>query len=248
MKLVKYLKNNKLLTVMLMTYSFLLITNRSFFLDSFNESTFYLIEMVEIMPLILVLTALIEIWIPKDVIAKNLGEKSGIKGILYALMIGSFSAGPIYAAFPIAKLLMKKGAGVGNIVVILSAWAVIKVPMLLNEAKFLGVDFMIVRWILTVVAIVIIAKVMSKKVKLATVMNNFDQEAVNKTIYVTEYCMGCGICTKEAPELFGMDNRKAYAKKSYIESKHERKLDQVIRLCPVKAIIKNDDSIVKKEA
>ena len=31
---------------------------------------------------------------------------------------------------------LKKGASISNIVIILSAWAVIKVPMLANEAKF----------------------------------------------------------------------------------------------------------------
>jgi hypothetical protein len=42
-----------------------------------------------------------------------------------------------------------------NLVIILSAWAVIKVPMLLNELKFLEFEFMAVRWVLTVIAIVV---------------------------------------------------------------------------------------------
>ena len=40
-----------------------------------------------------------------------------------------------------------------SIIIILSSWAVIKIPMLLNEAKFLGAKFMIIRWLLTVIAI-----------------------------------------------------------------------------------------------
>jgi uncharacterized membrane protein YraQ (UPF0718 family) len=64
-----------------------------------------------------------------------------------------------------SKSLLKKGASISNIVIILSAWAVIKVPMLANEAKFLGVNFMAVRWVLTVTAIFVMAYMVGKIVK-----------------------------------------------------------------------------------
>jgi uncharacterized membrane protein YraQ (UPF0718 family) len=74
-------------------------------------------------------------------------------------------SGPIYAAFPFCIMLHKKGASIKNIVIILSSWAVIKIPMLLNEVKFLGIKFMVFRWILTVIAIVIFSWITSKIVK-----------------------------------------------------------------------------------
>lgn len=118
-----------------------------------------------IMPVIFLLTALIEAWVPKEMIMEYLGDESGLKGSFISLLLGSVSAGPIYAAFPVCKTLLKKGASISNIVVILSAWAVIKIPMLANEAKFLSPKFMAVRWILTTISIIIMGYIISKLVK-----------------------------------------------------------------------------------
>ncbi|MBI9101104.1 MAG: hypothetical protein JEY99_01720 [Spirochaetales bacterium] len=60
----------------------------------------FLIEMLQILPPVLIITALITIGVPPEVIRKGLGNGSGIKGRLLSLLIGSFSAGPVYAAFP----------------------------------------------------------------------------------------------------------------------------------------------------
>jgi uncharacterized membrane protein YraQ (UPF0718 family) len=62
-------------------------------------------------------------------------------------------------------MLYKKGASLRNIIIILSAWAVIKIPMLLNEAKYLGLKFMATRWVLTVAAILIFSWIASRMVK-----------------------------------------------------------------------------------
>ena len=87
---------------------------------------------------------------------------------------------------------VKKGASIANIVVILSAWAVIKIPMLANEAKFLGPKFMAVRWILTTVSIFIMAYVISTIVKKEDIQdaaaNNKDEDAVS---IKRQYCTGC---------------------------------------------------------
>ena len=120
-------------------------------IQSLNNSIYYIKEMLIIMPVILLLTSLIEAWVPKKTIQNALGEGSGFKGTIYSFLLGSFSADPIYAAFPVCKMLLKKGASVSNIVVMLSTWAVIKIPMLANETKFLGPKFMVIRWVLTTI-------------------------------------------------------------------------------------------------
>ena len=99
----------------------------------FSNSLYYLKEMALVMPVIVILTVTIEAWVPKKVIMNGLGENSWAKGILFLILLGSLSAGPIYAAFPVTKTLLKKGSSIPNIVIILSSWAVIKVPMLANE-------------------------------------------------------------------------------------------------------------------
>ena len=102
---------------------------------SVKNSGYYIKEMLMIMPVIFILTALLDLWVPKEKIMQFLGRDAGAKGIFLSFVVGSISAGPIYAAFPMCVMLHKKCL-YPNIVIILSSWAVIKVPMLLNEAKF----------------------------------------------------------------------------------------------------------------
>jgi len=149
----KFIKKNKIPIAVAIIYGFLMIFFKEIGLLAFKNSLYYLVEMIQIMPVIFFITASIEVLVAKEMIIKNLGKNSGLLGGVLSLVLGSISAGPIYAAFPIAKMLLSKGASIGNVVIILSSWAVIKVPMLANEIKFLGVSFMVTRWILTVVVI-----------------------------------------------------------------------------------------------
>ena len=141
------------------------IVNPTLGIESVHNSGFYIKEMLLIMPVIFILTALLELWIPKEKITQFLGREAGVKGIILSFVVGSISAGPIYAAFPMCVMLHKKGASIRNIVIILGSWAVIKVPMLLNEAKFLGLKFMIIRWVLTIIAIIIFSWISAKLIK-----------------------------------------------------------------------------------
>ncbi|HJV21512.1 MAG TPA: permease [Holophagaceae bacterium] len=107
-------------------------------------------EVLAIVPSVLVLLALFDVWVPKALIERNLGADSGTKGVLLALLLGTGAAGPIYAAFPIALSLREKGARTANLVIFLGAWATIKLPMLMMESAFLGTRFAMLRLALTV--------------------------------------------------------------------------------------------------
>ena len=163
--ILRFIRRNKLLVLVAAVYAVLFLVAPQKAISAFQSSLYYLWEMVQVLPVIFVFTVVIEAWIPKSVIMKGLGEKSGVRGWLLSLALGSLSAGPIYAAFPLGKMLMNKGASVTNLVILLSSWAVIKVPMLANEAKFLGPQFMAVRWMLTVSAIFLMAWVMGRFIR-----------------------------------------------------------------------------------
>lgn len=202
-------------------------------LTGIKNSGYYIKEMLMIMPVIFVLTALLDTWIPKETIIKFLGKGSGVKGIILSFVLGSISAGPIYAAFPFCVMLHKKGAGVKNIVIILSSWAVIKIPMLLNEAKFLGLKFMALRWTLTIVAILIFSWIAAKIVSDEDLPQ--EQAEEKSGVFVNrDACMGCSICTKKYPVLFEMDGKKATVKECDILE--TERLQNTIAACPVKAI------------
>lgn len=235
-KVKKFVAGNKMLVFVLLAYAIVFVFKRPISFTAIKNSGYYFKEMLIIMPVIMLLTALLEAWVPKEAIEKHMGKGSGIKGSVFAFLLGSFSAGPIYAAFPVSIALMKKGASVTNIVILLSTWAVVKIPMLANEAKFLGPQFMIVRWILTSISIFIIGYVTSRFVKREDVMKLHDTEetdAAQKLEIEPDYCIGCSLCVKIAPKSFVMKDGKAVVLENYV-------LDEAVReaekRCPAKAI------------
>lgn len=234
MKIIEQMKKRKFLTAVILIYIILLILNPDKGLMALKNTSYYLLELIQVIPIIMVLTIVIEAWVPKEVITKGLGSHSGLKGNIYAFILGSVSAGPIYAAFPICKMLMKKGASITNSIIIISAWAVIKVPMLANEAKFLGFRFMAIRWVLTVVAILIMAYIGNWLIK----REDIPQENEEEVIGIKEaYCVGCGLCVRKAPEYFEIYGGKAKMTNQTPATVEElKKFLDIQEKCPAKAI------------
>ncbi len=232
--MLKVIRKNKFLTVVILIYLGLFVFAPSKAVLSIKNSMYYVTEMLQIMPVIFMLTIVIEAWVPKDTIIKEFGVDSGIKGGIYSLLLGSLSAGPIYAAFPICKTFLKKGASIKNIIIILSSWAVIKVPMLANEAKFLGPRFMLIRWILTVISIFVMANIISLFVKQKDIP--LESEAANWIDVNKKYCLGCGLCKKIAPYYFEVVDKKARIRSLEHNKEEEKKLREAAEKCPTKAI------------
>jgi uncharacterized membrane protein YraQ (UPF0718 family) len=115
----------------------------------------YLLEMLLFIPPIFILIGLLDVWVPREIVEKNVGPDSGVKGVVISILVATAAAGPLYAGFPVAYTLMKKGCRLSNVVIFLGTWATIKVPMLMMEIKFLGLEFAAARLILTLPAIII---------------------------------------------------------------------------------------------
>lgn len=236
--IMQFVKTNRLLTAVALLYIALSMFMPDKMLQSLQNSLFYIKEMLMIMPVILLLTALITAWVPRKAIEKNLGRNSGFKGSIFSFLLGSFSAGPIYAAFPVCKALLSKGASISNIVILLSTWAVVKVPMLINETKFLGPKFMIARWILTAISIFIMGYITSKLVKKEDLPSEDIKEDSEAGILdiSSEYCIGCGLCAKIAPRYFKIENKKANVINQYIIKEEVKIVNEAIEKCPSKVI------------
>jgi len=125
-------------------------------------STTYFFDMLLILPAVMILMGLFSVWISKETVIKYLGKQAGIKGALISVFLGSLPTGPLYIAFPIASMLLKKGARVANIIIFLSAWACIKLPQELMELRFMGFKFMIVRLLFTIVMVIIMGLLIEK--------------------------------------------------------------------------------------
>lgn len=126
-------------------------------------------EMLSVIPPIFVLLGLLDVWVKRETMVKYMGEKSGFIGILLAFFIGSAAAGPLYAAFPVAGVLLKKGSKLSNVLIMVGAWSTTKIPLLLFEVSAMGPKFTVIRLILDLFGIAIIAyfteKLLSKKDK-----------------------------------------------------------------------------------
>lgn len=110
-------------------------------------------EVMMIMPGISILMGLFEVWVPKSMVEAYMGRGSGLKGFGIAFVFGTAPTGPLYAAFPVARGLLEKGAGIGTVTVFLGAWGAAKIPQLMLEAQFLGMSFTVARFVLTVIGV-----------------------------------------------------------------------------------------------
>jgi uncharacterized membrane protein YraQ (UPF0718 family) len=131
------------------------------------ETTFwrFLREMLTILPCMFILIGLFDVWVPREKIEKHVGSGSGIKGIALMILLAVTQVGPLYAAFPVAHLLWKKGCSLRNIFVYVGTFSAAKIPMLTFEIGFLGLKFSILRLILTIPVFILIAVIMERRLR-----------------------------------------------------------------------------------
>lgn len=132
---------------------------------SFKISWDSLLGMLSVLPPIFILLGLLDVWVERETMMKYMGEGSGFVGITMAFLLGSAAAGPLYAAFPVAGVLLKKGCKFSNILIFIGAWLTTKIPMLLFEASAMGWKFMLIRFIVDIPGIALIAYITEKLLK-----------------------------------------------------------------------------------
>ncbi|MBS3815381.1 MAG: permease [Hadesarchaea archaeon] len=195
MNLKNYFKNNKILVGALSIYLAVFLVNQNVFFEAFDTAWIYIQEMLQVLPPVLIFTGLLEVWVPRDTIMSTFGSESGIKGKLASFSLGTVSAGPIYAGFPISQSLLRKGASVANITVLLSTWAVAKIPILLVEIQFLGIAFALARWSLTIPAIIAIGYLTGKIVNREEIISEIGEiEEMIQKIMNQLPGHNCGAC------------------------------------------------------
>jgi uncharacterized membrane protein YraQ (UPF0718 family) len=91
----KFIQRYKFFLLLIFVNIILIIYHPEIGLKSIETSSTSLIEMIIVVPPIFLLLGLFDIWVPRETIIALMGEKSGILGISLALLLGSFSAGPL---------------------------------------------------------------------------------------------------------------------------------------------------------
>lgn len=121
-----------------------------------------IVEMLGFLPPIFILLGLFDVWVDRETVIRLMGKESGFKGVLLAFLLGTLAAGPLYMAFPVAGVLLKKRAGLFQIFVFTGTWAIAKVPMLLFEVSCFGFSYTSVRFVCNISAIILIAWLMTR--------------------------------------------------------------------------------------
>ena len=120
----------------------------------YNFASFSM-DMLKILPGAFVLVGLFEVWIKRETVEKHLGEESGIRGYIWAVLLAGTTVGGIYVAFPVAYSLYGKGAKLSVILTYVSASAICRIPMAIFEASFLGIKFTIIRLLVSLPLVII---------------------------------------------------------------------------------------------
>ena len=131
----------------------------------FDTTLHQLKEMLLVLPPIFILLGLLDVWVPKEIMIKYMGEGSGLKGIVLAFIVGSAAAGPLYGAFPVASVFMKKGVKFTNVLIFIGAWSTTKIPMFLFELASLGATFAFTRLLMDIPGIILIAYLLTTLMK-----------------------------------------------------------------------------------
>ena len=155
------LKRYKVFIVLLLVQIILMVTLPEIGWNSLQNIQSNVKEMLGVIPPVFILLGLLDVWVDRQTMMKYTGPGSGVKGALIGFVLGCAAAGPLYAAFPIAAMMLKKGSSLFNVFLFIGVWSTTKIPMLTFEAGSLGVPFMAARLCMSVIGITLIAAIMN---------------------------------------------------------------------------------------
>ena len=112
------------------------------------------VEMLKILPGAFILIGLFEVWVKRETVERHLGETSGIRGYVWAILLAGATVGGLYVAFPVAYSLYRKGAKLSVIFTYIGAAAICRIPMTIFEASFLGIQFSVMRFLVSLPLVV----------------------------------------------------------------------------------------------
>ncbi len=161
-RLKKFIKRYRFFLLLVLINGLLFLIRPELGKETAALSVHNLLEMLSVIPPVFLLSGLMDVWVPRETMMKYMGKDAGIRGGIFAFVLGSFSAGPLYAAFPVAAVFLKKGVSLTNVFLFIGAWSTTKIPMMLFETAQLGGKFALIRFGLNLIAIIVLAIIMER--------------------------------------------------------------------------------------
>jgi uncharacterized membrane protein YraQ (UPF0718 family) len=133
--------------VILMTVFALAQGGPSHALEGYRQGAELALSVLPQVALGFALAGLISVVIPPELIARWIGEGSGIQGLLIGTVAGVLTPGGPFLQFPLVASLARGGAGVGPLAAYLTAWSLIGLNRaIVWELPLLGGSFMVARY------------------------------------------------------------------------------------------------------
>lgn len=104
--------------------------------------------LLQIIPLLIcafIVAGMVQILLPRELLAKWVGTESGLRGIMIGSFAGALTPGGPFVNLPIAVALLKSGAGIGTMVAYITGWSLWAVARLPMEFGILGWKFTLIR-------------------------------------------------------------------------------------------------------
>jgi uncharacterized membrane protein YraQ (UPF0718 family) len=139
-----FVKQNKFLVISLVLLIAMAIVDLSLAWRALQNTGNQILSMLLIVPPIFVLIGLFDVWVPRETIIEHLGDESGFKGMVLSFFLGAFSAGPTLVAFPVAYLMLRKGAKYNNVLFFLMTWSSLKLPIVFFQITTIGLRFSLI--------------------------------------------------------------------------------------------------------
>lgn len=93
--------------------------------DGLGRGSALLVRFGAVLVLSFLAAGLAEVLIPRDAIARVMGQDSGLSGILLATGAGALTPAGPFVALPIAAVMQASGAGPGPVVAYLTGWSLL---------------------------------------------------------------------------------------------------------------------------
>ena len=109
------------------------------------------LEIIPMLGIVFVFMVVIFLFLKTSILIKYMGEDSGIKGWLIAIVAGTLSVGAIYLWFPVLKTLIEKGGKPGLVATFLYNRG-IKLHWLPLMGLYFGLKYVVILTLVTVLA------------------------------------------------------------------------------------------------
>jgi uncharacterized membrane protein YraQ (UPF0718 family) len=99
----------------------------------------------------LLIAGLVQVLVPRDIVARYLGEQAGLKGVTLATGIGGVTPGGPMTSFPMVNALHNAGTGRAALIAYLTSWSTLGFQrILIWELPLLGGEFALLRQLASV--------------------------------------------------------------------------------------------------